>query len=44
MHKKITISVESDVLTAFDDMRGIVKRSTYINDLMKGEVDAVNKS
>ena len=43
MHKKITISVDQTVLEEFDTMRGIVPRSTYINDLMKIEV-AVNKS
>ncbi|MCK5504985.1 MAG: hypothetical protein KAJ10_07465 [Thermodesulfovibrionia bacterium] len=44
MIKNISITVNSDVLRAFDAARGITKRSTLINELMKNEIAAANGS
>ena len=38
MNKKIMVSIDPDVLKAFDEHIGIVKRSTAISELMKNEV------
>ena len=38
MNKKVTISLDQDVLSKFDEHIGIVKRSTAINELMKNEI------
>lgn len=38
MNKKVTISLDQDVLNKFDEHIGIVKRSTAINELMKNEI------
>lgn len=38
MNKKIMVSVDPDILKAFDEHIGIVKRSTAISELMKNEM------
>ena len=41
MMERISITLEKEVLTNFDNMRGMVKRSTYINQLMSAEIAKV---
>jgi len=39
MNKKVTISIDQEVLNQFDEHIGIVKRSTAISELMKNEIE-----
>lgn len=41
MMERISITVEERVLNKFDEIRGMVKRSTYINQLMINEIKRV---
>lgn len=41
MTKKVMISIDEDVLDDFDEIKGLVPRSTYIADLMRKEVARV---
>ena len=38
MKKSVLISVDDDVVDKFDDVIGINKRSTYLNEMMKDEI------
>ena len=38
MFKRVNISIDEDVLSEFDKMIGLVKRSTYIADMISKEV------
>ena len=39
MKQSVLISVDKDVLDNFDKAIGINKRSTYLNEMMKSEVE-----
>ena len=36
---KITLSIDENVLIEFDEMRGLISRSAYVNDMMRKEVE-----
>ena len=40
---KISISVDKDTLKMFDEKIGLVPRSTYINSMMKKEIERLTK-
>ena len=36
---KVLLSIDENVLKEFDDLIGLVKRSTYVNEMMKKEIE-----
>ncbi|MCM1986827.1 hypothetical protein [Methanococcoides seepicolus] len=41
MKRKITITVDSNILTKFDEIRGLIPRSTYLNQMMNDKIETV---
>ncbi len=40
MKTNITITVDSNILTKFDEMRGLIPRSIYLNQMMNDKIEA----